>query len=168
MHMKMLLNKCFVALLLTTTIIPSTNAWIIVLNGTSSSGKTTLARRFQRITRWPTSYLSEDIEEPELVKEILKEPLAQLGYDHDDEKTDFREWLQTLPKEIDVEKMIDENALNEATEQRVVEKARKLGLAGTNVIIDTALGEKKLKLLASQLSGIQTYFVLVYAPIDTI
>src|SRR3990170_3180548 len=134
--MKKLINKGFAAVLLAATIIPSTNAWIIVLNGTSSAGKTTVARELQKITEQQTEILQLDTE----VIQVFKERLESIGHRHDG-VTNFWAWFETLPE--DVKKIeVDATCYDEAN-KRMFKKTKKLDDAKINVIIDTLVDREE-------------------------
>ncbi len=140
-----------------------TNAWIIVLNGTSSAGKTTMARNLQASMKEPSEILQYDIE----ADLLLKEQVESMGYRHD-AKLSIRNWFNSLP--ADVKKTIDDiddDVAWTSVQTRIVEKAQKLNEGGANVIIDTGLKtEDDYNLFVNGLHTDHTYFVLVYASIN--
>jgi chloramphenicol 3-O-phosphotransferase len=160
-------NRIFLSILtvlLLFCITPSVNAWILVFNGPSSTGKSTLARNLQNITQQQTKIIQLDTEGELLVEEML----GARGYRRSSELA-FNDWIDSLPKEF-VQKFdeeIDRAACGAKIVNRIIEKTQKLDQAGINVIIDTVLeNEAEYKRLASPLCSAHTYFVLVYASID--
>ncbi|MFA6527051.1 MAG: AAA family ATPase [Candidatus Babeliales bacterium] len=135
-------------------------AWTLILNGTSSSGKSTLAKKLQKIVKQPIEILQLDSEATQVIKEMLE----AMGH-HYDGKTEFWEWFNSLPE--DIKSKIDESDdvwESEAT-KRLIEKAKKLVSEGTNVIIDTVFeNENEYTRFKKELNCERTYFVLVYAP----
>lgn len=135
--------------------------WILVFNGTSSSGKTTLAKKLQKIVKQPIEVLQLDAEATIVIKEMLE----SMGY-HYDGNIGFWDWFDSLSE--DVKHKIDESedAWEKEATKRMIEKSEKLVSEGINVIIDTVLeSEAKYKYFKDELNSKQTYFVLVYAPI---
>jgi chloramphenicol 3-O-phosphotransferase len=153
----------FVSLLGVFVSTPPANAWIVVLNGTSCAGKTTLAENLKALISEPTEIIQYDVEAPQLLKEILETK----GYHHDG-KTSVDEWVALLPR--DIRKWIDDTDDDERwalVQKRIVKKAKELDQRGINVIIDTGLkNEADYSLFANGLRSAQTYFVLVYAHIN--
>jgi len=141
---------------------PSARSWVLILNGTSCSGKTTLARNFQKIIQQPTEVLQLDTE----ADELLKEELEPLGYCYDG-KTSVRDWFDSLPKEVKKQfNYVNDNVKWVILQKRLIKKAQKLDHTGVNVIIDTGLKNKAdYELFATKLPSDHTYFVLLYAPI---
>lgn len=141
---------------------PSISAWIIVLNGTSCTGKTTLARNLQKITQTQVEVLQIDTEADLLFKEAFE----ARGYHHDG-TTCLHDWFDSLPEEVQREVA---NKNKEQTwitlQKRLIAKAQKFDLAGINVIIDTGLKDKTdYKLFSTELPSKHTYFVLLYASV---
>jgi chloramphenicol 3-O-phosphotransferase len=153
----------FVSLLIASINTQSASAWILVFNGTSSSGKTTLAKNFQKIAQEKSEILQYDIE----ADLLLKETLENLGYKYDT-KLSIREWFESLPKEVQKKiDDVDDDVAWTSIQKRIVEKAQKFNQKGINVIIDTGLKSKDdYNLFVNGLSTKNTYFVLVYAPIS--
>ncbi len=142
---------------------PPVSAWVLVLNGTTSAGKTTLAKNFQKMAKQATEHLQWDVE----VTQVRKEALEAIGYRYLEEP-DFWGWADSLSE--DVKKRIDasalENTAKNAATKRVIEKAQTLARAGMNVIVDTPISNKTYKYFKTSAYSKHTYFILVYAPID--
>lgn len=140
----------------------SASAWIIVLNGTSSTGKTTLARNLQKIKHEPCEILQFDVE----ADLLLKEQVEAMGYCYDS-KSSIRTWVDSLPSEVQKKiDDIDDDVAWVSIQKSIIEKAQKFNAKGINVIIDTGLkSEDDYNLFANGLRSNHTYFVLLYASI---
>ena len=142
---------------------PPISAWVLVLNGTTSAGKTTLAKNFQKMAKQTTEHLQWDVE----VTQVRKEALEAIGYRHLEEP-DFWGWADSLS--TDVKKRINasalENTARRVAQKRIIEKAQKLARAGMNVIVDTPISGKTYRYFKTSAYSKHTYFILVYAPID--
>ena len=135
--------------------------WILVFNGTSSSGKTTLAKNLQKIVKQPIEVLQLDAEATIVIKEMLE----SMGY-HYDGNIGFWDWFDSLSEEVKHKIDESEDVWEKEATKRMIEKSEKLVSEGINVIIDTVLeSEAKYKYFKDELNSKQTYFVLVYAPI---
>lgn len=140
----------------------ASSAWTLVLNGTSSAGKSTLAKNFKDLApQQRIEILQFDTE----ATQVIKETLETMGH-HYDGKTDIWTWFDTLPEEI--KKKIDkgEGSWGEQSYKRLIAKAQTSVAKGINVIIDTVFSdETSYTRFKTELSPERTYFVLVYAPI---
>ena len=106
--------------------------WILILNGTSSSGKTSVAREYRAKFNNEAKLLQIDSE----VIPVFIEELGKLGLQYVN-NTNFLEWFETIPKEIRSQVHAKEDELFKEACRRMIEKAKNFNIACLNVIIDT-------------------------------
>jgi len=141
-------------------------SWVLVLNGTSSVGKTTLAKEYIAKFDSKIALLQIDAE----VIPVFVEELSDVNQQYNS-STDFWVWFEHLPKETKDRVLAKEDALFKEACRRMIEHAKNLNRSGINVIIDTVLFEyegESYNFFKTAFEKIPTFFVLTYAPLDVL
>ncbi len=140
--------------------------WILILNGSSSVGKTTIAREYISTYNTNAKLLQIDTE----IIPVFIEALEKHGY-HYNQKIDFWTWFENLTADIKEQINSYEKELFIEAYRRMIEKAKEFYGKGINVIIDAVLLEyegESYTCFKKAFEDLQTFFIFVYAPINKV
>ena len=150
-----MITKLLIACLLFTA---PTQTVILYLNGTSSAGKSSIARSLSALTDMKILKLDD------IFLGLLKKELKVTHY-HDQKIND--QDLETFAKHIIVMlPTADIERLDKAATYKLYNKIRKYAIAGKSAIVDTVLKDAYITYCMDMLHDLDVIFILLYCPLD--
>jgi chloramphenicol 3-O-phosphotransferase len=132
---------------------------IFLLNGTSSAGKSSIARELAPLLSGPTEVVCMDQMTYEVARQIFFDKCGHTPCSDAELEAYFDHLFEKEPKERDL--------FNNEMGQQMYAKIRKLHMEGKNVIFDTCMDEKEeFEFCVKKLHDLPVVLVLVYCPLE--